>query len=161
MCAKFVSLLLLDSLPVPPSFFFFFFFPHSSCFLLLTSKQSCFSWVFMMKLNATLSQWPVVEEKWLTAKPELMLCQRTALAEVLFAHFGKRLGRFKFKWTMQVSRRDTIFLFFSKSQILWIWKSGSSWNNPTNEKDRLHAIFNVLYVTVRVFRHKLVVSDNK
>ena len=140
--------------------FFKHFFPHSSCFLLLTSKQSCFSWVFMMKPNATLSQWLVVEEKWLTEKPELMLCQRTVLAEALFAHFGKRFC-FKFKWTMQVSRRDTIFLFFSKSKILWTWKSGSSWNNPSNEEDWLHAIFNELHVTVRVFRHKLAASDNK
>ena len=34
--------------------------------------------------------WLVFKEKWLTAKPELMLWQGTALAEVLFAHFDKR-----------------------------------------------------------------------
>ena len=35
--------------------------------------------------------WLVFKEKWLTAKPELMLWQGTALAEVLFVHSDKRL----------------------------------------------------------------------
>ena len=50
-----------------------------------------------MKLDAARSQWLMVEEKWLTAKLELMLYQGTALT-VLFSCFGKHFRHFK--WTV-------------------------------------------------------------
>ena len=91
MCAKFIILLLLNSLPprflllfsLPP----FLFFPTQQLLSTsLTSKQSRFSRVLTIKLNAACSQWLMVEKKWLTHKIIIIMYIYHVLINALSAH---------------------------------------------------------------------------
>ena len=65
-----------------------------------------FSRVFLVKMNAACSQWLIVKDKWLTAKPEIMLHQGTALMEVPFTYFNKRFQALQANHTRKRRKKE-------------------------------------------------------